>query len=56
MWTSVRNKAVMRMLTVRTSQDPTSVRAERDFIEMEEFALVTMQRLQIMNFVTYSIK
>ena len=47
MWTSVRNKAVMRMLTVRISQDPTSARAERDFMEMEKFALVTMQKLKI---------
>ena len=37
----------MKMLTVRTSQDPTSARAERDFKEMEKFALVTMQTLKI---------
>ena len=47
MWTSVRNKAAMKMLTVRTSQDPTSARAERDFMEMEKLALVTMQKLKI---------
>ena len=37
----------MRMLTVRISQDPTSARAEMDFMEMEKFALVTMQTLKI---------
>ena len=44
---SVRNKTAMKMLTVRTSQDPTSARAEMDFMEMEKFALVTMQKLKI---------
>ena len=37
----------MKMLTVRTSQDPTSARAERDFMEMEKLAVVTMQKLKI---------
>ena len=44
---SVRNKTAMKMLTVRTSQDPTSARAEMDFMEMEKFALVTIQKLKI---------
>ena len=47
MWTSARNKAAMKMLTVRTSQHPTSARAEMDFMEMEKFALMTMQKLKI---------
>ena len=39
---------MMKILTARTAQDPTSARAKGDFKEMEKLALVTTQKLKRM--------